>query len=97
MLEPDVAAGPEGLSVMAFRQGTPYQGEDLIYDADGAGEFPGALQPQRQRPHARHLPLRPAHRRSRRDGTLPARLAERLAPVADNIDRLIAKLRPPGA
>src|SRR5437763_1073078 len=25
-------AGPEGLAVLAFRDGTPYQGEDLIYD-----------------------------------------------------------------
>jgi hypothetical protein len=25
--------GPEGLAVLAFRDGTPYQGEDLIYDA----------------------------------------------------------------
>ena len=26
-------AGPDGLAVLAFREGTPYQGEDLIYDA----------------------------------------------------------------
>ena len=25
--------GPEGLTVLAFRAGTPYEGEDLIYDA----------------------------------------------------------------
>lgn len=46
-------AGPDGLAVLAFRDGTPYQGEDLIYDAalpesflvrcsrDGAGATPG--------------------------------------------------------
>jgi len=27
-----VNAGPEGLAIRAFRDGTPYQGEDLIYD-----------------------------------------------------------------
>jgi hypothetical protein len=47
------AAGPDGLAVLAFREGTPYQGEDLIYDAaapenflvrctrNGAGATPG--------------------------------------------------------
>jgi hypothetical protein len=46
-------SAPEGLAVLAFREGTPYQGEDLIYDAaapqsflvrcsrDGAGATPG--------------------------------------------------------
>ena len=31
--------GPAGLTILAFRDGTPYQGEDLIYD----GETPGFL------------------------------------------------------
>ena len=30
-------AGPGGLTVLAFREGTPYQGEDLIYDAEAPG------------------------------------------------------------
>jgi hypothetical protein len=46
-------AGPDGLAVLAFREATPYQGEDLIYDAmtpedflvrcsrNGAGATPG--------------------------------------------------------
>ena len=46
-------SGPDGLAVLAFREGTPYQGEDLIYDAvtpesflvrctrSGAGATPG--------------------------------------------------------
>jgi hypothetical protein len=46
-------SGPTGLAVLAFREGTPYQGEDLIYDAatpenflvrctrNGAGATPG--------------------------------------------------------
>ena len=38
-LEPDPVAGPEGLSMMAFRQGTPYQGEDLIYDETAPDNF----------------------------------------------------------
>jgi hypothetical protein len=46
-------SGPAGLAILPFRDGTPYQGEDLIYDAatpenflvrcsrDGAGATPG--------------------------------------------------------
>jgi hypothetical protein len=32
-------AGPDGLSVLTFQDGTPYQGEDLIYDAEGPDNF----------------------------------------------------------
>jgi hypothetical protein len=31
--------GPEGLAELAFRDGTPYQGEDLIYDAAAPANF----------------------------------------------------------
>ena len=34
---PEASPGPAGLTILAFRDGTPYQGEDLIYD----GETPG--------------------------------------------------------
>ena len=79
MLEPSAVAGPEGLAVLAFRQGTPYQGEDLIYDAtapenflvrcsrNGAGPTPGMCLYVRRIGEADV------------DGALPARLAGRLA------------------
>jgi hypothetical protein len=35
--ESEAMPGPAGLSVLPFRDGTPYQGEDLIYDAQAAG------------------------------------------------------------
>ena len=35
----DAAVEPNGLAVKAFRGGTPYQGEDLIYDSATAGSF----------------------------------------------------------
>src|SRR5204863_7717188 len=31
--------GPDGLSVLAFGDGTPYRGEDLIYDAETPDSF----------------------------------------------------------
>ena len=50
--EAEAVAGPDGLAVLAFRDGTPYQGEDLVYDPtapgflvrctrNGAGPTPG--------------------------------------------------------
>jgi hypothetical protein len=96
-LEPDVTAGPEGLSVMAFRQGTPYQGEDLIYDADapqnflvrctrnGNGPTPGMCL------YVRRIGETDVTVRFVRDWLGDWRA------IAENIDRLIAKLRPPGA
>jgi hypothetical protein len=32
-------AGPAGLAVLAFLSGTPYEGEDLIYDAENPKNF----------------------------------------------------------
>jgi hypothetical protein len=32
-------AGPAGLAVLAFREDSPYRGEDLIYDAQAPGNF----------------------------------------------------------
>jgi len=95
-LESDAAAGPEGLSMMAFRQGTPYQGEDLIYDAaapenflvrcsrNGAGSTPGMCL------HIRRIGDAEVTVRFVRDWLDDWR------PVAANIERLIAKLRAPG-
>jgi hypothetical protein len=60
----DAAAEPNGLVVRAFRSGTPYQGEDLIYDAaapegflvrcsrDSAGPTPGICLYSRRIDHA---------------------------------------------
>jgi hypothetical protein len=95
-LESDVAAGPEGLSMMAFRHGTPYQGEDLIYDAEapqnflvrcsrnGNGPTPGMCL------YVRRIGETDVTVRFLRDWLNDWR------PVAETIDRLIAKLRPPG-
>ncbi len=34
-LDPSISTGPGGLAVRPFRDGTPYQGEELIHDASG--------------------------------------------------------------
>jgi len=38
-IEAQAAAGPDGLAVLAFRAGTPYEGEDLVYFADNPERF----------------------------------------------------------
>jgi len=38
-IETQAAAGPEGLAIVAFRPGTPYEGEDLVYFADVPEQF----------------------------------------------------------
>src|SRR5262249_11949175 len=66
-------AGPGGLTVLPFRDGTPYQGEDLVYDESA----PGFL--VRRARHARHVSLRAGDRRRQPGDPLPARVARGLA------------------
>jgi hypothetical protein len=85
-------SGPDGLAVLAFRAGTPYQGEDLIYDPtapgflarctrNGAGLTRGICLYERRIDGADILVRFP------RDWLSDWRM------VAGNIDRLIASLR----
>jgi hypothetical protein len=95
-LESEAVAGPEGLSMMAFRQGTPYQGEDLIYDAEapqnflvrcsrnGTGATPGMCL------YVKRIGDAEVTVRFQRDWLIDWR------PAASNIERLIATLRPAG-
>jgi hypothetical protein len=88
-------SGPTGLAVLAFRAGTPYQGEDLIYDAttpenflvrctrNGAGATPGTCLYERRIEEAADLVVR-----------FPRDWLEDWQSVALNIDRLIRDLRP---
>ena len=88
-------SGPTGLAVLAFREGTPYQGEDLIYDAttpesflvrctrNGAGATPGTCLYERRVEDAADIVVR-----------FPRDWLEDWQLVAGNIDRLINGLRP---
>jgi hypothetical protein len=38
-IEAEAAAGPDGLAILPFRAGTPYEGEDLVYLADKPEQF----------------------------------------------------------
>lgn len=87
--------GPKGLVTQPFRDGTPYQGEDLIYQASAperffarctraAGPRPGICLAER-RIGAADLTFR-----------FPREWLTEDSAVAANIDRLIAQLRPLG-
>jgi hypothetical protein len=89
----ETSQGPGGLTVLAFREGTPYQGEDLIYDGtapgflvrctrNGAGPTPGTCLYER-RIDAADLVVR-----------FPRDWLTDWRTVAGHIDRLIASLRP---
>jgi hypothetical protein len=92
--EHEPLTGPDGLSVLPFRQGTPYQGEDLIYDSvtpmsflvrcsrNGNGPTPGiCLLPRRI--EGADVTVR-----------FPRDWLEDWRSVAEKIDRLIVRLRP---
>lgn len=92
--EPGPAAESDGLAVVGFRQGTPYQGEDLIYDAatpeaflvrctrNGSGPTPGICL------YVRRIGEADVTVRFLRDWL------EDWRTVAGHIDQLIASLRP---
>jgi hypothetical protein len=88
----EAAPGPGGLIVLAFRDGTPYQGEDLFYDAQTPGFLVRCTRP------AKVIPGTCLHERWLETVKLVIRFPrEWLADwrkVAGNIDRLIASLRP---
>lgn len=91
----EATAGPGDLTILAFRDGTPYRGEDLIYDSvspgflvrctrNGAGPTPGTCLYE-QRIDTADLVAR-----------FPRDWLSDWRTVGGRIDRLIASLRPTG-
>jgi hypothetical protein len=93
-IEAQAAAGPDGLAVLPFRAGTPYEGEDLVYLADGPEQFFVRC----SRP-ARTLPGTCIHERllDAAEVTLrfPRGWLQDWRSVAAGFDRLIAQLHAP--
>lgn len=96
-LESEPKAGADGLAIAAFRQATPYQGEDLVQDAQAPERFRARC----SRNGTGHMPGTCLYVRRIGDADVTVRFLrdwlEDWRAVADNIERLIAKLRPPGA
>ncbi len=93
---PDPRPAPEGLVSYAFRDGTPYQGEDLLVDASEPSKF--AVRCTRER----SLQTPGTCLYDRRIGEaeitvrFPRRWLDRWRTLAASIDRLLATLHPGG-
>ena len=95
-LEPSITTDPGGLSVRPFRDGTPYQGEDMLYDSasperflvrctrDGKGEAIGMCLFERRIERAEFT------------ARFPREWLSDWAEVSQGLEALIAKLRGAG-
>jgi hypothetical protein len=94
-IEAQATAGPDGLAIVPFRAGTPYEGEDLVYLADKPEQFfarcsravrtvPGACIHERSL-DAAEITLR-----------FPREWLQDWRNVAAGFDRLVAQLRAQG-
>jgi hypothetical protein len=88
-------AGPGGIAVRAFRDGTPYQGEDFVYDPDAPDHFAARC----ARSGVGNSGICLYDRRiGEADVTVrfPRDWLSDWQTVAHNIDHLLARLHPPG-
>lgn len=86
-------AGPDGLTLVAFRDGTPYEGEDLVFDRAEEGHFVVRCSREAAVVHGSCLYER---RIGGADFTVrfPRGWLPRWRAVMTEIDRLVAQLRP---
>ncbi len=93
-LVPEPAAGPDGLTLRGFRDGTPYQGEELVFESAAAEHFLARCSRMGVTNTGTCLLER---RIGNADVTLrfPRDWLSDWKSVAGGIDRLIARLHPP--
>jgi hypothetical protein len=94
--EPDPSSGPDGLSQFGFRDGTPYQGEDLLFDHTAPERFLVRC--------SRAVPPTPGaclYERYVGEASVTVRFARELLPewrlLASGFEKLIGQLRAGGA
>jgi hypothetical protein len=94
-IEAQAAAGPDGLAIVPFRAGTPYEGEDLVYLAEKPEEFFALC----SRP-LRALPGTCIQERSLDAAEITLRFSREWLQdwrnTAAGFDRLVAQLHAPG-
>jgi hypothetical protein len=92
-VEVEADAGPDGLAILPFRKGTPYEGEDLIYVSGNPEQFFA-----RCTRDARGVPGSCLHERLIGTAEITLRFSrqwlEDWRRVAAGIDRLLAQLHP---
>jgi len=93
--EPQATAAPNGLAVVRFRAGSPYDGEDLIYTAETPERF--FVRCTRDAGAVRGICM---HDRALDTAEITLRFPRAWLDdwrnVADGFDRLVARLHPPG-
>ncbi|HXX03229.1 MAG TPA: hypothetical protein VEJ37_02770 [Xanthobacteraceae bacterium] len=94
-MEPQATAGADGLAIVAFRAGTPYEGEDLVYLGDKPEEFFARCSRA-----VRSVPGTCIHERSIDAAVITLRfprqwLQQDWRNVAAGFDRLMARLHSP--
>jgi hypothetical protein len=94
--ESEPTTGPDGLAVLPFRAGTPYQGEDLIYDAAAPDHF--LVRCSRKGARATPGICLQVRRIGQADVTVrfPRDWLEDWRTVSNGIETLIGNLRPAG-
>ena len=90
-LVPEPVAGPPGLRFRAFRDDTPYQGEDLVFESNAPEHFLARC--SRKGVINLGVCLVETCRQCRCESALSARM-ENWQDVANSIDKLIARLHP---
>ena len=95
-LVPEPTAGPDGLTLRGFRDDTPYQGEELVFESAGAGAFPGALLAHAASPIPAPACWSGASAMPTSRFRFPRDWLSDWQSVASGIDRLIARLHPIG-
>lgn len=94
-IESQATAGPDGLAILPFRAGTPYEGEDLVYLAEKPEQFFARC----SRP-VRTVPGTCIHERSLGAAEITLRFPREWLQdwrnVAAGFDRLVAQLHPAG-
>ncbi len=94
-IETQAAAGPDGLAIVPFRTGTPYESEDLVYLADKPEQFFARCSRA-----VRSVPGTCIHERSLDAAEItlrfPREWLQDWRKVAAGFDRLFAQLHSPG-
>jgi len=93
-IEAQATAGADGLAIVAFRAGTPYEGEDLVYFADKPEQFFARCSRA-----VRSVPATCIHERSLDAAEITLRfsrqwLQQGWRDVAERFDRLLTELHP---
>ena len=94
-VETQASAGPDGLAILPFRAGTPYDGEDLVYVGTNPEQFFALCTRQ-----GRTVPGTCIHERMLADAEITFRFPRDWfgdwRTIAGGFDRLMATLHPPG-